>query len=85
MFKISPLQCFSEGVGSTTGHPLVECPKARYRVVVPVLLRVVPKRRDGLFMPFRCSAEMPPGVSKILFLKMLPSLPVSKLLLTKVQ
>ncbi len=33
MFKISLLQCLSEGVGSTVGSQMVECLDAPYRVI----------------------------------------------------
>ncbi len=41
MFKISLLQCFSEGVGSTVGSPMVEWVEAFYHVVVGVIGQIL--------------------------------------------
>ncbi len=41
MFKVSLLQCFSEGVGSTVGSPMVESLEAFYHVVVGVIGQIL--------------------------------------------
>ncbi len=50
MFKAPLLQFFSEGGGSTVGHPLVECLEAPHRVVVGVFGQILdpPVSRERL-------------------------------------